>query len=194
MKIAVTGGIGSGKSFICHRLLKRGIQVYDCDKAAKRLMHTDKILQEQLCQLVGKEVYQEGVLQKSVLAEFLLTSEQHKQAVNDIVHPAVARDFEQSGYDWLESAVFFDSNFNTRLVIHKVVCVSAPLELRITRIMERDHISRVKALEWIHAQMPQDKVAARSDYLLVSGREDIEHQIDDLLMQMKKEGVVFKRI
>ena len=194
MKIAVTGGIGSGKSFICHRLLKRGIQVYDCDTAAKRLMHSDQDLHDRLCQLVGPDVYKEGVLQRSVLAEFLLASEQHKQAVNDVVHPVVAKDFEQSGYDWLESAVFFDSKFNTRLVINKVVCVVAPLELRITRIMERDHISRKKAQEWINAQMPQDQVAALSDYLLVSGRDDIEQQIDDMLKQMQNEGIIYKRI
>lgn len=194
MKIAVTGGIGSGKSFICHRLLKRGIKVYDCDMAAKRLMHSDRDLHDRLCQLVGSDVYKDGVLQRSVLAEFLLASEQHKQAVDDVVHPAVAKDFEQSGYDWLESAVFFDSKFNTRLVINKVVCVVAPLELRITRIMERDHISRKKALEWINTQMSQDQVAAMSDYLLVSGRDDIERQIDDMLKQMQSEGVTYKRI
>jgi dephospho-CoA kinase len=194
MKIAVTGGIGSGKSFICHRLLKRGIQVYDCDMAAKRLMHSDQDLHDRLCQLVGPDVYKEGVLQRSVLTEFLLASEQHKQAVNDVVHPVVAKDFEQSGYDWLESAIFFDSKFNTRLVINKVVCVVAPLELRITRIMERDHISRKKALEWINTQMPQDQVAAMSDYLLVSGRDDIEQQIDDMLKQMQNEGIIYKRI
>lgn len=111
MKIAITGGIGSGKSFVCRELAKRGIEVYDCDAAAKRLMRSDEQLQAALKLLVGDEVYADGVLQKPVLAQFLLASETNKLAVNDVVHPAVARDFEQSGKNWLESAILFDSGF-----------------------------------------------------------------------------------
>ncbi len=181
MKIAITGGIGSGKTVICHRLEKRGIRVYDCDSAAKRLMATDPQLQLQLQQLVGQQVFVDGVLQKPVLATFLLASEANKQAVNDIVHPAVGRDFEQSGYDWLESAILFDTGFDKRLHIDKVICVSAPLELRIERVMTRDHISREKTLEWMNRQLSQDEVVRRSDYELISGREDIEEQIDKML-------------
>ena len=91
MKIAITGGIGSGKSYVCRILEKQGIKVYDCDAEAKRLMRYDADLQESLKQLVGEEVYSaEGILQKPVLAQFLLASEANKQAVNDVVHPAVA--------------------------------------------------------------------------------------------------------
>ena len=114
MKIAITGGIGSGKSVICQRLAKRGIQVYDCDSAAKRLMRTDTLLQKQLCELVGDDCYKDGVLQKKILAQFLLESEANKQAINEIVHPAVARDFENSGYDLIESAILFESQFQKR--------------------------------------------------------------------------------
>ena len=110
MKIAITGGIGSGKSYVCRILEKQGIRVYDCDAEAKRLMRTDARLQAGLKKLVGDQVYSaEGVLQKPVLAQFLLAGEANKQAVNDVVHPAVARDFEQSSYEWMESAILFDS-------------------------------------------------------------------------------------
>ena len=102
MKIAITGGIGSGKSFVCRELERHGIRVYDSDAAAKRLMRSDKPLRQSLCSLVGEDVYDaEGVLQKPVLARFLLASEANKLAVNDVAHPAVARDFEQSDFDWL---------------------------------------------------------------------------------------------
>lgn len=92
MKIAITGGIGSGKSFVCRELNRMGIEVYDCDAGAKRLMRTDANLRSELVNLVGDEVYDaEGILQKKVLALYLLESEEHKQRVNEIVHPAVAR-------------------------------------------------------------------------------------------------------
>lgn len=185
MKVAITGGIGSGKSVICQRLKKRGIDVYDCDDAAKRLMRTDKQLQKKLQQIVGKEVFVDGILQKPVLAKYLLQSEENKQAVNDIVHPAVAHDFEQSGYEWLESAILFDSGFNKRIHFDIIICVTAPLELRIQRVMDRDHITREKTLEWINRQQPKDVVRQKCDYVLVSGREDIEEQIDRMLEDMK---------
>ena len=183
MKIAITGGIGSGKSYVCQILEKQGIKVYDCDAEAKRLMRTDAELQAGLKQLVGEEVYSaDGILQKPVLAQFILTSEANKQAVNDVVHPAVARDFEQSNCEWMESAILFDSGFDRRTHFDKVVCVSAPVAVRLQRIMQRDHISQEKAQQWIDAVMPQEELIARSDYEIVNdGVRDVEAQVVHLL-------------
>lgn len=183
MKIAITGGIGSGKSYVCRILEKQGIRVYDCDAEAKRLMRTDAELQAGLKKLVGKEVYSaDGILQKPVLAQFILTSEANKQAVNDVVHPAVARDFEQSDCEWMESAILFDSGFNHRTHFDKVVCVSAPIAVRLQRIMQRDHISQEKAQQWIDAVMPQEELIARSDYEIVNdGVREVEAQVVHLL-------------
>ena len=183
MKIAITGGIGSGKSYVCRILEKQGIKVYDCDAEAKRLMRYDADLQESLKQLVGEEVYSaEGILQKPVLAQFLLASEANKQAVNDVVHPAVARDFEQSDYQSLESAILFDSGFDRRTHFDFVVCVTAPVPVRLKRIMLRDHISEQKAQEWIDAVMPQEELKVRSDFEIVNdGVRDVEAQVVHLL-------------
>lgn len=187
MKIAITGGIGSGKSYVCRILEKQGIRVYDCDAEAKRLMRTDAELQAGLKKLVGKEVYSaDGILQKPVLAQFILSSEANKQAVNDVVHPAVARDFEQSNCEWMESAILFDSGFNRRTHFDKVVCVSAPVAVRLQRIMQRDHISQEKAQQWIDAVMPQEELIARSDYEIVNdGVSDVEAQVVHLLNLLK---------
>lgn len=181
-RTAITGGIGSGKSHVCQLLARRGIQVYDCDAAAKRLMRDDDELRRQLTRLVGEDTYINKVLQKPVLAKFLLASEANKQAVNAVVHPAVARDFMQSDYQWLESAILFDSGFDRRVPFDRIVCVTAPIDIRVERIMRRDNISREKALEWIGCQMPQDEMARRSDFVITNdGEEDLEKQIDKLL-------------
>ena len=103
--IAITGGIGSGKSYVAQLLAKRGITVYDCDAAAKRLMQQDAVLQEGLKKLIGADVYQGNQLQKSVVTKFLLTSKEHQQAIQQLVHPAVATDFLHSPYNWIESAI-----------------------------------------------------------------------------------------
>lgn len=185
MRVAITGGIGSGKSYVCKRLEAFGIRVYDCDAAAKRLMRTSSALQRDLCRLVGDDVYVDGMLQKQVLAKFLLASEDNKQAVNQIIHPAVARDFECSGYEWLESAILFDSGFDRRIHFDYIVCVSAPLEIRIQRVMNRDGISREKTMEWISRQLPQEEVLKRADFEIVNdGMEDIDEQILIVLNKM----------
>lgn len=182
MKVAITGGIGAGKSFVCERLRLHGIEVYDCDAAAKRLMRTSRELQTELQALVGADVFVDGVLQKAVLAKYILSSEDNALAVDDIIHPAVARDFELSGCDWIESAIYFDSGFYRRVSIDKVVCVTAPLEIRISRIMRRDNISREKALEWIARQLPQEEVVRRSDYEIVNdGQADLDAKVAQMI-------------
>ena len=187
MKIAITGGIGSGKSYVCKELNRHGIEVYDCDAAAKRLMCEDEVLRKSLMQLVGEEVYVNHVLQKPILAKYLLASETHKLAVNDIVHPVVARDFEQSGFDWLESAILFDSGFVHRTHFDFVVCVSAPIEVRVVRVMQRDHISREKTLEWIEAQLPQKEIIRQSDFEIINdGQSNIANQVNLLIASIKE--------
>lgn len=186
MKIAITGGIGSGKSYVCRLLEQRGIEVYDCDAAAKRLMRTSDRLQQQLKALVGDAVYSaDGVLQKPVLAEFLLASEANKLAVNDVVHPAVADDFAASGKQWLESAILFESGFDRRIAFDHIVCVTAPRQVRIQRIVQRDNITPQRAAEWIDVQMSQQEVAQRSDFCIQNdGESDLQAQIDDILRQI----------
>lgn len=188
MKVAITGGIGSGKSYVCRILEKHGVKVYDCDAGAKRLMRSDPELQTKLKALVGMEVYDAtGRLQKPVLAKFLLASEANKQAINDVVHPAVARDFEQGDCDWLESAILFDSGFDKRTHFDYVVCVTAPIPVRLQRIMQRDHISQEKAQQWIDAVMPQEELVGRSDFEIVNdGATDLEEQVETLLGKLNE--------
>lgn len=186
MLTAITGGIGSGKSYVCRILESRGISVYDCDAAAKRLMRTSEKLQQELRQLVGQDVFtSDGQLQKRVLADFLLASEANKLALNDVIHPAVAEDFLSSGMTWLESAILFESGFDRRIRFDRVVCVSAPRDVRIQRIMRRDNISAAKAAEWIDTQMAQEEVERRSHFVIVNdGKSDIEQQVDNMLSQI----------
>lgn len=180
VKVAVTGGIGSGKSYVCRLIERRGIHVYDCDSAAKCIMASSDEIKAALCRVVGDDVLSEGRIDKAVLASYLLKSEKNAQQINRIVHPAVAEDFISSGYSWMECAILFSSGFDK--LVDKVVCVTAPLEVRVDRIVRRDNISRDNALEWIGRQMPQEKVKTLSDYEIVNdGVLDVDIQIDKIL-------------
>ena len=187
MKIGITGGIGSGKSYVCRLLEQQGYTVYDCDSAAKRLIRTSPFIRRRLTALIGPETYfkesgdgsqesvdrsqetgdgsQESVeyiLNKKVVAEFLLKSEDNARAIDRIVHPAVFRDFIESGLEWMESAIIYESGIHR--LVDRVIVVTAPEELRIQRVMARDEISREKVLEWMSRQLPQEEVRQRADF------------------------------
>ena len=75
--IALTGGIGTGKSFVAKILQQKGIEVFDCDRSAKKLMRENEEVKQKIVDLVGKEAYQNDVLNKALLAKFLLASPQN---------------------------------------------------------------------------------------------------------------------
>lgn len=180
MRIAITGGIGSGKSYVCQRLKERGIGVYDCDAGAKKLMASSDEIRDRLVKLIGEDAYDGRILNKAVVAKFLLESEENKLAINAIVHPTVIRDFYDSGLQWMESAILYEAHLEH--TVDRVVCVVAPEEVRIERVAKRDSISKERAKQWVDAQISQEEVARRADAVIVNdGVEDVEAQIDKVL-------------
>ena len=176
MKVGIAGGIGSGKSYVARRLALRGIRVYDCDSAAKRIMRSEAI-QQQLQALIGSKP------DKQALTQYLLQSDDHARAINAIVHPAVFADFEQSGLEWLESGIMYESGANR--YVDRVVVVTAPEEVCLQRIMQRDGISREQALQWLSRQWPQERVRQLADFEIVNdGLTDIDKQLNNILEQL----------
>ena len=194
MKTGITGGIGSGKSYVCRLLQKRGYEVYDCDNAAKRLIRTSPEIRRELTDLIGPDTYFEErggrkdkkyILNKKAVAEFLLASEENAHAIDRIVHPAVFQDFIESGMEWMESAIIFESGIYR--LVDRIIVVTAPEEVRIQRVMQRDGISREKVLEWMGRQLPQDIVRERADYEIINdGEADLDRQLDSLLEIINK--------
>lgn len=179
MRTGITGGIGSGKSYVCRLLKERGISVYDCDSEAKRLMVSSPNLRRQLTKLIGPEAYikkkvvgtrkTEYLLNKPVIARFLMSSSENSKALEAIVHPAVIDDYLSSGIEWVESAILFESGLDR--YVDRIVVVTAPEAVRIARIMERDGITREKALEWIDHQLPQDYLVSHADLVIVNDEQ-----------------------
>lgn len=181
MRVGITGGIGSGKSYVCKRLAAMGIDVYDCDSAAKRIIRTSPVIREALTRLIGPDTYNiNGQLNKAAVASFLLASESNAHAIDAIVHPAVAADFRQSNKEWIECAILYESGFDR--LVDKIVLVSAPDEVRIQRVMQRDGISHDKVLEWMGRQWPQEEVRKRADYEIINdGTHNLDTQLEELL-------------
>ena len=176
MRYCLTGGIGAGKSYVCSLLREKGVEIYDTDNAAKKLMAQSPEIRQQLKELIGG-------LDKQTIAAFLLKSEENKLAINSIVHPAVIKDFLNSGYEWMECAIIYEAHLEQ--YVDKVIAVTAPREVRIERIMSRDGISRKEAEQWIDAQYPQEKVAERADFVIDNdGIKDLQKQIEELWQRL----------
>lgn len=192
IKLGITGGIGGGKSFFSAKLKLRGIPVFDSDSEAKLLMLSDKHIISSLIDLLGENVYLNGAINKQILASFIFASQDNASKVNNIVHPCVKTAF----INWadekfsnghkvvaIESAILFESGFYN--LVDKIVMVSAPLDVRIKRVMERDNTSREKVIERINLQMHDDKKKAMSDFIIENdGIASIDKQIDDLISEL----------
>lgn len=164
IRLGITGGIGSGKSYVAQMLQARwDVPVYDCDSEAKRLTAESDDLRTALTQLVGDHLWQQGQMQKPVLAAYLFASPEHAAQVNAIIHPAVRRDFlrwadahSRSPVVAIESAILCESGFHT--LVDSILLVDAPLEVRLQRAMLRDGASRQQVM----ARMArQDSAQAR---------------------------------
>lgn len=186
MKIGVTGGIGSGKSYVCRLLAQRWqLPVYDCDSAAKMLMVSSPHIRQQLQELVGDDVYDaSGQLNKGVMSRYLFADAAHVKAVNAIVHPAVKDDFEQwasrqTGDVVMESAILVEAGFAK--AVDRLVVVEAPLALRIQRAMARDDASEEQVQARIRHQMTAEQLRAYADIVIVNDGRDLLSQLSPIV-------------
>lgn len=186
MKIGVTGGIGSGKSYVCRLLAQRWqLPVYDCDSAAKMLMVSSPHIRQQLQELVGDDVYDAGgQLNKGVMSRYLFADAAHVKAVNAIVHPAVKDDFElwasqQTGDVVMESAILVEAGFAK--AVDCLVVVEAPLALRIQRAMARDGATEEQVRARVRHQMTAEQLRAYADIVIVNDGRDLLSQLSPIV-------------
>ena len=178
MIIGITGGIGSGKSVIAKQLRQMGYEVYDTDSEAKRLIVEDATIREQMTALFGEEVYQDGVYQTSFVAQQVFADKNLLAKLNAIVHPAVKADIiskfrslgvlseplkRDSGFFFIECAILFQAGFD--VLCDKVVAVTAPEDIRLERVIARDHSDMNKVRARMRAQ-EAEKVLARADIVI----------------------------
>ena len=159
MIIGITGGIGSGKSTVARGLRAMGYMVYDTDYEAKRLITEDMHVRQEIEDLLGKDVYKDGVYQTKLVAQRVFSDPALLSQLNKIVHPAVKADILrwQAAHDkegkqllFVECAILYQAGFD-KLCDH-VVAITAPEDIRIQRTMVRDHTSMDKVLARMRAQ------------------------------------------
>lgn len=179
IKVAITGGIGSGKSTLCQYFTQNGITLYDSDRRAKALMTSDEQLRGQITALLGADAYGDLGLNRAYVAERIFGDDALRDALNGLVHPAVFADFEcvaskaeaaDAPYIIFESAVLFESGLADQFDYS--VAVLAPQELRISRVVTRDGLTVEQVQARIDAQLSDDVLHSKADYSVVNIFED----------------------
>ncbi len=174
--IGLTGGIGSGKTTIANHLKSIGIPVYNSDDQAKKILYLPETI-DSLKSAFGNVVFTNELFDKDKLAKLVFNNPEQLKLLNKIIHPAVKVDFE----NWLkanknspliikEAAILFESG--SYKDCDAIISISAPQEMRIQRVIERDHLTFDEVVSRINNQWTDEMRKNKSDYVI--DNQDIE--------------------
>ena len=169
--IGLTGGIGSGKTTVVKYFASKGIPVYIADEAAKNIMNDKKVVQEVQAIFSENVILKNGLLDRNAIRKIVFDDKSKLEQLNKIIHPKVKTDFE----NWLkknknaafiikEVAILFETN--GQKYCDATILVTAPIETRIKRVLERDSTSRENILQIINNQLPESKKKELSDFII----------------------------
>jgi len=176
-KIGITGGIGSGKTYVASVFQSLGIPIFNADIQAKKIMTSSEKLIKLVKEEFGNDIYKDSDLNKEKLASIVFSNSDKLQKLNSLVHPIVKEEFnnwckkQTSPYVIKEAAILFESN--SHIGLDAVICVSAPLELRIERLLNRDDYSEKEIKKRIENQISQEEKEKLSDYIIVNDEKEL---------------------
>ena len=188
MVVGLTGGIGSGKTTVAGFFKEKNVPVYIADEAGKRLLETSAEIRKKVLKLIGKEAYTGNVPNRKYIASVVFKDSEKLEALNKIIHPAVAKDFEnwqskqKASYVIYEAAILFEAGGYKKCDVN--ILVTANKEEKLKRLQKRDQ----STVEEIEARMqkqwsdePKRKLAdfeiENHDLALTRSRVDELHEI-----------------
>ena len=191
MVVGLTGGIGSGKSTIAKAFAALGIAVFNSDEQAKALIATDAQVKERIIAAFGEEAYHNGEYNRAYIAQIVFNNSEKLAILNGIVHPALAEYFKRwakeqtSPYVLKEAAILFESG--SYKDCDYIITVTAPEEVRIARVMARDHCTEAQvrarmAQQWSDAQRIVLSNAVIENIDLKSAKEQVKRINNELRM------------
>lgn len=192
--VGLTGGIGSGKTTVAGFFRELGIPVYIADEAGKRLMKTSGRLKEQIIELLGSAAYIHDSPDTKYIASRVFSSAEELQQLNTIIHPAVALDFENwlkaqtTPYIIYEAAILFESGSYKKC--DEVIMVTAPYEVRLSRLKIRDNSSVADIESRIQHQWSDEKKLELANYVIknveLSSTRDQVRNLHEILLKPSK--------
>ena len=190
MIIGITGGIGSGKTFIGKKFKEFGVPVYNADERAKFLMESDSELKSKLINYFGNEIYSNSKLNKKLLAEKIFNNKKDLKFINSVVHPAIDRDTKlweeenkDKSYLIKEAALLFENKSYEQL--DKTILIFAPEDERILRVMKRDRTSKEQVLSRINNQMADSERLKYADFIIDNdGKQMLISQVKEVFLAL----------
>jgi len=167
-RLGVTGGIGSGKSTVCKTFNVLGIPVFSADEEGRIITDSDPELRDSLNELIGEDMFASGQLDREKLASLIFNDSELLSRVNMLVHPRVLNKYndwcsrQTSHYIIFEAAILFEAGAEQK--VDMTLAVTAPLEERVKRVMERNKMSREQVMERVNNQISDDEIIRRSDF------------------------------
>ena len=189
MIIALTGGIGSGKTTIAKLFETMGCLIYYSDDKAKELYYDTKI-KKRVIQLLGSDAYSaSGSLNSTFIAGIIFKDKTKLESLNAIIHPALEKDFEifvkQQPSERIiikESALIFETDSYKKF--KTIILVTAPLEQKIKRVMQRNKMPRENVEKRMSAQWPDEQKIPLASYII--SNNDTEAVIPQVISVLKK--------
>jgi len=183
MVVGLTGGIGSGKSTVAKEFATLGIAVFNSDEQAKALIANNAQVKKRIMAAFGEEAYQNGEYNRAYIAQIVFNNSEKLAILNGIVHPVLAKYFKQwtkkqtSPYVLKEAAILFESgNYKD---CDYIITVTAPEEVRIARVIARDHCTEAQvrarmSQQWSDAQRIALSNTAIENIDLESAKEQVK--------------------
>lgn len=192
--VVCTGGIGSGKSYVIKVFQNFGVPAYISDNRAKELYTENQKLSIGLMNILGNDIFEDGKLRRDIMASRIFSDSSLLQKVNSLVHPFVLEDFimwksrmERDGHKLvlLESAIYLESSVFKGSADY-VVVVTAPEQLRVKRVAQRDGVSQKEVMERISKQMAESDRLSRADFIIFAdGKNAVMPQVYRVLKKLE---------
>ncbi len=192
MRIAITGGIGSGKTFVANYIKSKGYKIIDTDYIAKELMAKGENNYHNILKYFGSDILDiNGEIDRVKLRNIVFHDDKKRKLLNSITHPnimdkTIAESAGEGTY-FIEVPLLFEENLES--YFDQAWVVDCSEKTQIERVCERSNLSQDEVLDIIRCQMPRDDKISKADVVINSERNDIFEFIDKLLMSLETAGI-----
>lgn len=190
-KIGLTGNIGSGKSYVAEILLAMGYPVYHADREASLLMQSPDVIMHLIDRFGMDILAPDGLPDRKKIAVKVFSDPASLHWLNHLIHPLVMADWlkwitrqQPAGFCFMESAILFEHHLDK--YFDGVILVTAPEELSLQRVVDRDHATPDQVRARMAHQWPAEKKKTLADCVIENDGETL--LMPQILAALKKIG------
>jgi dephospho-CoA kinase len=186
LKLGITGGIGSGKTTVCKIFERLNVPVYYADERAKWLVSNHQNLKKEIIHHFGESSFIDGLYNRSYIADIVFKNKEKLNLLNQIIHPYVFEDWNKFCLSHSEKPLIIKEaaimlETESKNTVDKITLVYSPKELRIQRIIKRDHLTENQVLGRMAMQMQDEEKLKLADYVIYN---DEQHSLIEQVYEL----------